>query len=106
MYASMSLPSHNAYLQAEVLSASPARLVEILYDLGISSIESAKACLREQDIIGRGRFVTKAFEVLVELTNSLNFEASPEFSANYARLYDYCQRRLLQAHAEQSEHKL
>jgi len=47
--------------------------------------------------------VNKAFEVLVELMNSLNMEQGGEIAANYARLYDYCQRRLLEGHAQQSE---
>jgi flagellin-specific chaperone FliS len=34
------------YLEAEVLTASPVRLIEILFDLGMSTIESARACCR------------------------------------------------------------
>jgi flagellar protein FliS len=62
------------YLEAEVLTASPVRLIEILFDLGMSTIENARACCRNEDIVGRGQ-----------------------------RLYDYCQRRLLEAHIKQSE---
>jgi flagellar protein FliS len=47
--------------------------------------------------------VNKAFEVFVELQNGLNPEQGGEIARNYARIYDYCQRRLLQAHVEQSE---
>lgn len=91
------------YLEAEVLTASPVRLVEILFELGVSTIESARACCRKGDILGRGRFVTKAVEILTELGNGLDFEAGGELARNYARLYDYCQRRLLEAHVQQSE---
>jgi flagellar secretion chaperone FliS len=91
------------YLEAEVLTASPVRLIEILFELGISTIESARECCRNGDILGRGRLITKSVEILVELTSSLNFEAGGEMAKNYARLYDYCQRRLLEAHIKQSE---
>ena len=99
----MSWQPQNAYLAAEVLAASPIRLIEILYDLGISTLENARDCCRAGDILGRGRYINKAFEVLVELTNSLDLDAGGGLAKNYARLYDYCQRRLLQAHIEQSE---
>jgi flagellar secretion chaperone FliS len=91
------------YLEAEVLTASPVRLIEILFELGISTIESARQCCRKGDILGRGQLVTKAVEILAELTNSLDFEAGGDLAKNYARLYDYCQRRLLEAHVRQSE---
>jgi flagellar secretion chaperone FliS len=99
----MSWQPQSAYLAADVLSASPIRLIEILYDLTISTLENARDCCRAGDILGRGRYVNKAFEALVELTSSLDLEAGGSLAKNYSRLYDYCQRRLLQAHAEQSE---
>jgi flagellar protein FliS len=91
------------YLEAEVLTASPVRLIEILFDLGMSTIENARACCRNGDIVGRGQLITKAVEILAELTNSLDFDAGGDLAKNYARLYDYCQRRLLEAHIKQSE---
>lgn len=91
------------YLEGEVLTASPVRLIEILFDLGMSTIENARACCRNGDIAGRGQFITKAVEILAELTNSLDFDAGGDLAKNYARLYDYCQRRLLEAHIKQSE---
>jgi flagellar protein FliS len=91
------------YLEAEVLTAHPVRLVEITFDIAVTALEGARECCKVGDIAGRSRFVNKAFEVLVELTDSLNYEAGKDIAENYARLYDYCQRRLLQANAEQSE---
>jgi flagellar protein FliS len=91
------------YLEAEVLTAHPVRLVEITFDIAVTALEGARECCKAGDIAGRSRFVNKAFEVLAELTESLNYAAGKELADNYARLYDYCQRRLLQANAEQSE---
>lgn len=91
------------YLEAEVSTAHPVRLVEITFDIAVMALEGARECCNAGDIAGRSRFVNKVFEVLVELTDSLNYEAGKDIASNYARLYDYCQRRLLQANAEQSE---
>src|SRR5689334_649068 len=90
------------YLESEVLSADPVRLTEILYDIAVRAAGNALNCCRNGDIAGRGRHVNKTFETLVELTNALDLEAGGEIARNYSRLYDYCQRRLLQAHSEQS----
>lgn len=99
----MSYKPESAYLEAGVLTCDPIKLVQILYDLGIRSIAAARECCRQKDIAGRGKHVNKAFEVFVELQNGLNLQQGGEVARNYARIYDYCQRRLLQAHAEQSE---
>ena len=91
------------YIEAEVLNASPVRLIQILFDLAVNSIENARECCRNGDILGRGRSITKSVEILAELTNSLDLEGGGDLAKNYARLYDYCQRRLLEAHVKQSE---
>ena len=94
---------YDQYRETEILSSSPAKLVQMLYELGIRSIASARVCCREGDILSRGRHINKAFDVFTELQNGLDFERGGEIAGNYARLYDYCQRRLLEAHAKQSE---
>jgi flagellar protein FliS len=73
-----------------------------LYDIAVKAAANALECCRNGDIAGRARHVNKTFEALIELMNSLDFEAGGEIARNYGRLYDYCQRRLLQAHSEQS----
>lgn len=91
------------YLETEVLTAPPVRLVEITFDIAVTALESARECCRRGDIPGRTKFVNKTFEVLVELSNALDYEAGQELAENYGRIYAYCQRRLLQAHVDQSE---
>jgi flagellar secretion chaperone FliS len=99
----MSFNPQSAYLEAGILTCDPIKLVQILYDLGIRTVAAARECCRKNDIAGRAKHVNKAFEVFVELQNGLNPEQGGEIARNYARIYDYCQRRLLQAHVEQSE---
>jgi flagellar secretion chaperone FliS len=99
----MSFKPESAYLEAGILTCDPIKLVQILYDLGIRTVAAARECCRRKDIVGRAKHVNKAFEVFVELQNGLDFEQGGEVASNYARIYDYCQRKLLQAHAEQSE---
>lgn len=99
----MAHPPHSAYVQNEVLNASPERLVQLLYDLGIRCLSAARDCNRAKDVAGRTRHVNRAFAVLVELSDGLDFEAGGEIALNYARIYDYCQRRLIEANVQQSD---
>ena len=41
-----------AYLEAEVLTADSTKLVQILYDLGVNSVQNARECQRQGDIVG------------------------------------------------------
>lgn len=99
----MSLSAYNISLEAQILSSDPVQLVDILYSLAIDSVNAAKAAHQRQDVFTRGRHVTKTFDILVELQHSLNFEKGGEIARNYARLYDYCQRRILEGHSTNSE---
>lgn len=99
----MSYASRNAYVDNEILNASSERLVQILYGLAIQSVAAARTCLKAKDIPGRVVHINKAFAVLVELSSGLDFQGGGEIANNYARIYDYCQRRLIEANAKQSE---
>lgn len=102
----MAYPLYSAYTESEILNASPERLVQILYELGIRSLESARECIRTKDIRGRVRHINKVFDVVTELINGLDFEQGKEIAANYHRIYEYCQRRLIEANTRQSEETL
>ncbi|HEX4808502.1 MAG TPA: flagellar export chaperone FliS [Bryobacteraceae bacterium] len=99
----MSTSLHTSYAENEVLNAPPERLVQILYQLGIKAIVAARECVRTKDIAGRTRHINKAFDVTTELLNGLDYEAGAEIALNYGRLYDYCQRRLIEANSSQSD---
>jgi flagellar secretion chaperone FliS len=99
----MAYATQSAYRDSEVLNASPERLVQIVYDVAARSIASARLCLETKDIQGRVRHVNTAFSALVELTSGLDFEAGKEIAQNYANIYDYCQRRLIEGHVRQDD---
>ena len=40
---------------------------------------------------------------MVELNDGLDFEAGGDIALNYARIYDYCQRRLIEANVRQAD---
>ena len=102
----MPYEAHEAYLESAVLSADPLELIRILYRAALEAVGNARRCLAEGDIPGRSREITRAHAILSELTMSLNHEAGGEIARNLAELYDYMQRRLLEAHLTQRDELL
>ena len=93
------------YLEDRVMSASPVELIRMLYDGAIESVERARLSLREGDIPGRARAVTKAAEIVGELAQALRQPegGSAEIEMNLRRLYDYVLARLSEGNASQTD---
>lgn len=91
----------NNYLEQQVLSANPLKLVELLYRGALDSIASARRYLSLGDIRARSGAINSAMKILTELARSLNHEAGGEVSRNLADLYAYMQRLLIEANTKQ-----
>ena len=91
------------YFDNEVLSASPLKLIEMLYAAALDSIAAARRHVRQRDIPARTRAINKALQIVAELSRCLNREAGGEMSRNLAGLYAYVLRLLIQANIEQRE---
>jgi flagellar secretion chaperone FliS len=92
-----------AYIEASVLTAEPVELVRTLYRGALDAVGEARACTAASDAAGRSAAVSKAVNILRELAFSLNPASDPGMARNLLELYDYMQRRLLEAHLERSE---
>ena len=99
MYAS----ANQAYLESRVLSAEPVELVRLLYQAATASVRDARRHLAAGEITGRSRAISKAVEIVIELSASLDRERGGELAARLFQLYEYIQRRLLEANFEQTD---
>jgi flagellar protein FliS len=97
---------HDAYLESRVLAADPVELVNLLYQACRQSVRDAREHLAAGRIGERSRAISKAGEILLELTGALDHTRGGEISQRLARLYDYMQRRLLDANMRQSDEPL
>lgn len=95
--------AQNIYLESKILSADRVELVQILYQGAIESVETARRCLKQRDIHARVKEINKALAILSELTVSLNDGAGGDLSRRLRALYDYMQRRLIEANFQQSD---
>ena len=91
------------YVKDAALTASPLELIRMLYEGGLSAIDRAIEKLQGGDIMGRGREITKAIEIVQELQSSLRPDVDSSLVNQLSDLYGYMQKRLFEAHAQQSE---
>ena len=99
----MAAKALSAYLESKILLADGVELVQILCQAAVESVEDARRYLKQGDIRARTKAINKAFAILAELTATLNHDAGGEFSRTSKALYDYMQRRLLEANFQQSD---
>ncbi len=94
---------HNQYLEAEVMNADPIKLVRLLYRGAIDAVVVARRHLASGAIRERSRSIIKAWEILLELTQSLDHSKGGDLSRNLASLYTYMQTRLMEANSKQAD---
>lgn len=92
--------NHDRYLESQILTADPVRLIRLLHRAAIEAIAAARRHLAAGEIRERSRRITKAWQIVQELTRSLDPEAG-DVGRSLARLYPYMQRRLLEANSRQ-----
>jgi len=92
----------NAYarigVETGVISASPHRLILMLYEGAIAAIASAQQHLRLKNIAAKGEAISKAISIIDGgLKASLDLSVGGELAKNLSGLYAYMGRRLLHA---------
>jgi flagellar protein FliS len=94
---------HDSYLESRVLAADPVELVSLLYEACTQAVREARRYLAAGQIAERSREINKACAIVIELATSLDHDRGGEISQRLALLYDYMERRLLQANMQQSD---
>ena len=94
-------------VESGVMSASPHRLIEMLFDAALLSIRGARLHMRGGNDAEKNKAITKAVDIVNQgLLAALDRERGGELANNLARLYDYAGRLLLQANVRNDESKL
>ena len=91
----------NAYQQYQynsIMSASPERLLLMLFEGAIRFVKLARKAIEEKDIAGANENLTKAQDIIAELNQSLDM--SYDISENLAGIYDFLYRRLVDANVK------
>ena len=84
-----------------VADASPARLVQIMYEEVLTQLIIAQGCMERirgnlplHDVVTKGKALGKAIRLLNQLNVTLDMERGAEVAANLRSLYDYMLARL------------
>lgn len=94
---------YDTYLEAEVFGADPVKLIHMLYRGAIEAVGEARRHLAAKQIRERSRQITKAWNILHELSRSLDFERGGEVARRLGDLYYYMQSRLIEANGRQDD---
>lgn len=94
----------NQYRSMQITTASPEKLVVMLYDGAIKNIRIAEEALAEKNYVEANKAFIKAQDIINELASSLDM--SQEISANLYQLYDFVRRVLIEANIKKSSENL
>ena len=97
------ISAYQSVAMATAETRDPHELVKLLFVGLTDRIAMARAALEKGDRVARAIAVTKAQKILFGLRDSLDFEAGGELALNLDSLYDYCLRRLVNAHAREDD---
>lgn len=89
-----------AYQDAAVTTQSKGRLIVLLYDGAIKFMKLAIKELEAGSYEAKGRYISKAQDIINELNAVLDTEAGGEIAANLRKLYCFMSNRLSQANAK------
>lgn len=91
----------NVDLETGIASASPHKLIVMLYDGALVALRTAKTNMVAGNIPIKGAAISKAITIIDNgLRVSLDREAGSTIAENLDALYDYMSRRLFQANLQ------
>jgi flagellar protein FliS len=94
------------YREQMVMTASPAKLIELLLDKAITVIEDAKVLINEKNFKGANEKIIRAQDIVMELNLSLDVEKGGDIAKNLRALYNYMYRTLVEANIKKDVKKL
>lgn len=94
-------------LETQVMSASPQRLISLLFDGARAAIGQARLHFEQGNTAARGAAISKAIDIVeTGLKASLDMKAGGELAANLAAVYDLVIRHLLLANLNNDPQRL
>lgn len=91
----MSYSHANVYREREVLTASPEKLVVIVYDHVLANLRRARVAIEAGNIEQRAQSMRRAREGVMELLTSTDSDRGGEMAVQLRALYAYALREFL-----------
>ncbi len=94
------------YTEQMVLTASPAKLIELLLDKAINVLEESKKLIDEKDYTGANEKIVRAQDIVMELNLALDTEKGGDIAKNLRALYNYMYRTLVEANIKKDKNMI
>lgn len=98
--------SADQYKQMQIKTASPGKLLLMLYQGAVKFMKLAKKNIKEGKIEESHKNIIKAQNIILELQNTLNKEQGGEIAVQLESLYDFIYRELIQANLNKNTRHL
>jgi flagellar protein FliS len=95
-----SLKKYGQYRQVQVSTASPGKLILLLYQGAIRAMKQAVDLIDKKDYEGKGNALIKAQDIIMELNLALDMNVGGEISRSLRQLYLYIYKRLVNANLD------
>jgi flagellar protein FliS len=95
------------HVETGIDGSSPHKLILMLYDGAIFTLNTAAIMMRENNIPKKGLAISRAMDIILfGLKASLNLDEGGELAERLAALYDYMSTRLLYANLKNDQSAL
>ena len=78
-----------AYKKTSVETASKEQILLMLYQAAIKNCKKAIEAIDQKNLAKKGEYIGKMQDIVMELSNSLDFEVGGDVAKELASLYDY-----------------
>jgi flagellar protein FliS len=78
-----------AYKKTSVETASKEQILLMLYQAAIKNCKKGIEAIENKNLAKKGEYIGKMQDIIVELSNSLDFEVGGDVAKELASLYDY-----------------
>lgn len=92
----------NMYQQNQILTASPKKLVSLLFEGSIKNLSLAKIYLDKKDYEQVNKVLQKHQDIILELQGTLNFEQGGEVARNLDMMYTYLYEQAMLANVQKN----
>jgi flagellar secretion chaperone FliS len=91
-------PQVQIYKRNQFYTADRGTVLLMLYRGAIDFLKQAKERMEQNDVAGKGMFISKAHAIISEFITSLNHDVGGEFSQKLEDLYRFMLDQLMGAH--------
>lgn len=96
----------NFNLEAEINSASPYRITQMLFEGCIRFLKLAKVAVNNKDFEKKAEYISKAEAIIASLAATVDTSHNEDLGSNLINLYDFCLESLLAASVEMNADKI